>query len=396
MNLKKNRNLFIGLMVALSPVSLVFAQSGNPNALIGDQNRTIITAVPFLTITPDARSGAMGDAGVALSPDMNAAFWNPGKLAFIEKKAGMGISYTPWLRKLANDLFLSHLTGYYKLRKEDAIAASFTYFSMGNVGFTDINGAKTIDFNPNEMNLAVTYSRMLSQNFGIGLTGRFIHSNLAGNFTNTTNGQAQPANSASVDLGAFYKREIALFGNPSELAFGANISNIGPKISYTNSNVSDFIPTNLRVGTALTTEVDQYNKFTFAFDINKLMVPTPDSGNRSEIPLFQGMVESLYKAPGGAAEKFRELMYSVGVEYWYDNLFAVRGGYFYESPDKGNRRYFTAGFGVRYQTFGLDIGYLVATDVSTPLNETLRFSLHWNLDGGGPAAAPVKEESVTD
>ncbi len=361
----------------------------------GGDNKTIITAVPFLTITPDARAGAMGDVGAATSPDGNSAFWNPGKLNFVQKAYGVNVNFTPWLRKLANDVYLSNLSGYYKLSKQDAVAMGFTYFSLGSLQFTDVNGGAVATFNPRELSLYATYSRALSENFGVGATLRYINSDLSGNFSNSTGVQAQAVNSASVDLGAYYKTELSIAGNPSELAFGGSISNIGPKVSYSNNQRADFIPTNLRLGTSLTTEIDEFNKFTVAVDANKLMVPTPVNGTVPDnIPLFQGMFQSLYSAPGGGSEKLSEIQWGVGLEYWYDNLFAVRGGYFHEDREKGNRRYFTTGIGLHYQVFGLDLAYVIATDVNHPLNETLRFSLHFSLSD--TKAQKIKEESIVE
>jgi hypothetical protein len=271
----------------------------------------------------------------------------------------------------------------------------FTYFSLGSLQFTDVNGNNITTFNPRELALFTTYSRALSENFGLGVTLRYINSDLSGNFSNSTGVQAQAVNSASVDLGAYYKTDLSIAGNPSQLSFGSTISNIGPKVSYSNNQRADFIPTNLKLGTALTTEIDEYNKFTIAIDANKLLVPTPENGIvPSDIPLFQGMAQALYRAPGGASEKFSEITWGIGLEYWYDNLFAVRGGYFHEDRDKGNRRYFTTGIGLHYQVFGLDLAYIVATDVSHPLNETLRFSLHFAVSDTKNKA--IREESIVE
>ena len=376
----------------------VLAQTSTAGA--SQQNKTIITAVPFLTITPDARAAGMGDAGVATSADANSSFWNAAKMCWNEKKIGVGMSYTPWLRSLGvNDIFLFNGSGYYKFTKEDALALSFTYFSLGSITFTDNTGGKILDFNPNEYNIAGNYSRKLSENFSLGVAGRFIHSNLSGSISNSqslSNSSGRPANTASVDIGAFYTREIALGGTPATLNFGANIANMGPKVSYSDNNRRDFIPTNLRIGTSLTTELDQYNKMTFTIDANKLLVPTPEYDSSGALVstqntgIFEGMVNSLYKAPGGSSEKLSEIIISSGVEYWYDNTLAVRGGYFHESPNKGNRRYFTAGVGARYQQFGLDFAYLIPVQTNNPLSDTFRFTLLFDFDKGG------KEESVKE
>ncbi len=370
----------------------VFAKvSFGQNNLVGaDRNKTIVTAVPFLGITPDARHGAMGDAGVATSPDANSAFWNAGKLGFIDKDYGASVNYTPWLTNLGvNDIFLSNLQGFYKLRKQDAIAMSFTYFALGKIGFRDVVGNTIQDFNPAELALSATYSRTLTDELGLGVTGRFIHSNIAGSFSNQVGQQAKPANTVAVDVGTYYNREIAIGGNPSKIAFGAQVSNFGPQVSYSDNNRRDFIPTNLKIGGALTTEIDQYNKFTFTLDMNKLLVPTP--GPRADSTLLGGFFQSFTYAPGGVSEKLSEIIYNTGVEYWYDNTFAVRAGYFHENREKGNRQYMTFGFGVKYQKIGLDFAYVVAQQSNHPLNNTLRFGMTFDF-----MKPTLKEESVTD
>lgn len=355
--------------------------------------RPIITAVPFVSIAPDARSAGMGDAGVAISADANANYWNPAKLAFLEEEFGASLSFTPWLQKIVGDMSITYLSGYKKLTKNQAVGFSMRYFDLGSIDFTDANRNIIAEFNPREFTFDATFAMKLSQRFSIAGTGRFIHSNLSGNITTGPNSNdTRPGNTAAVDLSAYYvNKDITLGSYTSELAFAANISNIGFKIAYSDDNQEDFIPTNLRLGTALTTDLDPYNKVTLAFDINKLLVPTPpllDSANNiiagksTDRGLFSGIFGSFSDAPDGFSEEIQELMYSVGVEYWYNNLFALRGGYFHENKNKGNRQYFTIGVGLRYQVFGLDFAYLIAKNRQNPLEDTLRFTLHVNLAKG--------------
>lgn len=369
----------------------------------GDGPRTITTAVPFLTIAPDARSAAMGDAGAASTPDNNSQYWNPGKLGFKKEQYGAAINYTPWLTNLGvNDIYLTYLSAYTKLRREDALAVDLRYFSMGNIQFTDENGNEVQQFQPNEFAIGATYSRALSRNFGVGITGRFIHSNLTGNYSNDNSFATSPASTAAVDVAAYYQKDILVGGSLGQIAFGGSISNFGPKVSYSNDNQDDFIPTNLRLGTRFTYEVDPYNKFSFLFDINKLMAPSPivvEEGNPDSLNLEQnygfmrGVFGSFNDAEGGFSEEVNELMYSAGVEYWYNDLFAIRAGYFQEHESKGNRKYFTTGFGIRYQMLDLAMSYLIATRPDNPLRNTLRFTLGFNF---GETYSANKGDSVTE
>jgi hypothetical protein len=392
----KNAFCLSALLIAGSHIAS--AQNLDPNGKPLDY-RVITTAVPFLGITPDARSAALGDAGVSLSGDQNAIFWNPGRLARSSKSMGGSVSISPWLRGLGvNDVYLGFLSGYYKPNAQSAIGLGFTYFNLGSIQMTDQSGASMGTLNPNEFAICPTYSRILSKNLSLGVGLKYFHSNLTGSFSAGagTAGQSRPANSVAVDLGMYYNKDISLGGNPANFSFGLALSNIGPKISYTDDNRRDFIPSTLRFGPALTLELDAYNKVTFLVDIAKTLVPTPPS-NVDSIVLgsadqgwIEGMAESLYKAPDGFKEKMQELMIGGGVEYWYDNQFAVRGGYFHESENKGNRKYFTAGIGIRYQTFGLDFAYLLPVQSNHPLAETLRFSLLFDLNKA------KEEESITD
>ncbi|MCU0429508.1 MAG: type IX secretion system outer membrane channel protein PorV [Cytophagaceae bacterium] len=405
---------FILFITGIFVIPCTFAQvypvdgSGNKYDLLGrDTVRVITTAVPFLTISPDARSGAMGDVGAAISADANSIFWNPAKLCFSEKDMGFAVSYTPWLRKLGiNDMSLSYLAGYAKISKQEAIGLSMNYFNLGKIQFTDNNGQAIREFKPQEFSIGGTYSRKLSDKFSVAPAVKLIYSNLTGsiNLNGTT---TKPGATMAIDLSAFYKSDIKIQGRSANLAFGAVISNFGGKISYTNSSQRDFIPTNFRLGSALTYEVDQFNKVIIAVDVNKLMVPSPPvyaqdttdpngkpfivrGRNPENLSMFSGVFGSFADAPDGFREEMREFIINTGIEYWYNNLFAVRGGFFNENKLKGNRKYFTLGLGIRYNSFGIDFAYLVPLRQNNPLAETLRFSLHFDM------ASKRRLESVED
>ena len=375
-----------GIICALSVVFNVFAQDPTYDDLTGGLN-TITTAVPFLLISPDSKAGAMGDVGVATTPDANSIHWNPAKLAFVDDDMGFSMSYVPWLRALVPDINLSYLAGYRKLNDNEAIGLELRYFSLGDITFTDILGTTIGQYKPSEFALGTSYSRKLSDNFSLAISGRYIYSNLTG-------GQAAggiptvAGQSIAADLAGYYTNPIRLGGKDFDLAIGGNISNIGSKISYTETSVKDFIPINLRLGTAIGTEFDDYNKMSFAFDINKLLVPTPAVyNNEGEITIGQdpnvsvvsGIFQSFGDAPGGTKEEFREINYSVGTEYWYANQFAIRAGYFFEHDTKGGRKFFTFGSGVKYNVFALDFSYLInasrAINGNNPLANTMRFTL---------------------
>ncbi len=359
-----------------------------PGELVGQQ-RAITTAVPFVGITPDARHAALGDAGVATSPDANAAYWNAAKLVFIQdKKLGGSFSYTPWLGKIVNDMWISSLAGFYKINREQAVAVSLKYFDLGEISFRGYQNEPLGDFNPKEAAFDATYSRMLTDNFSIGISGRYIFSNLTGAFTGS---DAQAGNSVAADIGIYYVKPLQSTRN-STLSLGAQISNIGAKISYTDNNNKDFLPTNLRLGGAFTTELDPYNNITFILDFNKLMVPSPGSG-RDTVSLLSGMFGSFSDAPGGFKEEMEEFMISTGVEYWYREIFAARLGYFNENVNKGNRKYLTMGVGFRKNNFGIDVAYIVPTNQREhPLAETLRFTLMMHV----LSTERENRESVTD
>jgi hypothetical protein len=356
----------------------------DPNDLIGAQ-KAITTAVPFLAISPDSRHAGLGDAGVATSPDANAAFWNAGKLAFIDKKYGGSFSYTPWLGKIVNDMWISSLTGFYKITREQAVAVSLKYFDLGEISFRNEANQPLGDFNPKEAAFDATYSRMLSENLGVGITGRYIYSNLTGAFSGS---DAQAGNTVAADIGVFYTKALQS-AKGSTLSLGAQISNIGAKISYTDNDNRDFLPTNLRLGGAFTTQLDQFNSITFALDFNKLLVPTIDEGQT----IISGMFGSFSDAPGGGKEELHEVMTSLGIEYWYQDIFAARVGYFNEAKDKGNRKYLTFGVGFKKNNFGFDGAYIVPTNQREhPLAETWRLTLLFQI----PNDVKTETESVTD
>ena len=351
-----------------------------------DSARVITTGVPFLAISPDARSAGMGDAGVAISPDANAVYWNPAKLAFLESDFGMSISFTPWLSTVVDDMSISYLTGYKKIADGQTLALEMRYFDLGDIQLTNATGQLLQLVSPREFAIGATYALKLSEKLSAGLSARFIHSNLLTGAD--VNGSAgRPGISAAADIAVFYTTPVVVGAREGSWSFGADISNIGPKITYLSDSTADFLPTNLRIGTAFTTNLDPFNKLTFALDFNKLMVPTPvidtASGrinSRNNLSLLSGMFGSFSDAPDGLSEELQEFMISAGVEYWYNDLFAVRTGYFHENVNKGARRYFTAGIGLRYQVFGVDFAYMLPRGTNHPLAQTLRITLHFNLD----------------
>ncbi len=375
----------LAIFTALIIGNLTFGQSITGR---DSTNKVITTAVPFLTISPDARSAALGDAGAATSPDANSAYWNPAKLVFIEQDYGGSLSYTPWLGKIINDMWISYLTGFYKITREQAVALSMKYFDLGDISFRGTGNEPLGDFRPREFSLDLTYSRMLTENLAVGLTGRYIYSNLTGAFTAQSGAvDAKPGKSVAADIGVYYNKPLK--GTRSNnLALAAVISNIGAKISYTDNENKDFLPTNLRLGTAFTTEVDMFNSFSFILDFNKLMVPTIDDGQT----VLGGMFSSFTDAPGGFEEEMKEFIVNMGIEYWYNKTFAGRAGYFLEAREKGNRKYLTLGVGFRKDRFGIDVAYLVPTNGrENPLAETIRFSLLLQVEG-----AQRDQKSVTD
>lgn len=376
----------LAITTLISQVSFAQVDPNNPDPgdLIGAQ-KAITTAVPFLAISPDARHAALGDAGVATSADANAAYWNAGKLAFIDKKYGGSLSYTPWLGKIVNDMWISSLTGFYKITREQAVAVSLKYFDLGEISFRNEANQPLGDFNPRETALDATYSRMLSENLGVGVTARYISSNLTGAFSGS---DAQTGRTVAADVGLFYTKELQS-AKGSTLSLGAQISNIGGKISYTDNDNRDFLPTNLRLGGAFKTQLDPFNSITFILDFNKLMVPSIDSGQT----VLSGMFKSFGDAPGGGKEEINEIMTSLGVEYWYQDIFAARIGYFNEAKEKGDRKYLTFGVGFKKNNFGFDGAYIVPTNQREhPLAETWRITLLLQI----PNDRREESESVTD
>ncbi|HKK88096.1 MAG TPA: type IX secretion system outer membrane channel protein PorV [Saprospiraceae bacterium] len=345
----------------------------------------IQTAVPFLRIAPDARSAGMGDMGIATSPDAAAMHYNAAKLTFMEEDLGFQATYTPWLRALnLDDVFLAQLVGNRKLDENQSIGLELKYFSLGTIQYTDNTGNPTNQGRPNEFSLAAAYSRKLSKNLGVAVTGKFIYSNLAAG--QIVNGIEITAGTAgAVDLSVYYDKEMGSKTNPSRLRLGAAITNLGNKISYSNSVEREFIPTNLGIGVNYEYQIDQYNKISFGVDFNKLLVPTPpldsiEIANYDPPGTIAGMLQSFGDAPNGFSEEMQEIYISTGLEYWYDNQFAVRAGYFHETSAKGDRRFMTVGVGLKYNVFGLNFSYLIPTNMQqSALNNTLRFSLIFDL-----------------
>ena len=361
----------------------------------------VLTGVTSLTIAPDSRAGAMGDVGVATDPDVNSQYWNPAKYPFAISPAGFPLAYTPWLRQLVSDIDLANLVGYYRIGDYQAISGSLTYFSLGDVY------AENYVIRPYEMAVDFAYSRMLSETFSASVGLRFIHSDLQYNYDeDITSGQAFAA-----DIALFYTNYVMLGRRECMLNFGLNASNIGSKISYDGGNTNQFIPTNLRLGASLMVPIDEYNTISFSADVNKLMVPTKpsyrqflneefgeefeddsysyaseyqswlDAGGYNEISPIAGIFQSFADAPGGLREELQEIYWGAGVEYAYNNQFFLRGGYHYENEYKGNRKYFTLGTGFKMSVFSLDAAYLISMAQSNPLDQTLRFTLSFDMDG---------------
>ena len=357
-----------------------------------DMFNPVNTSVTSQTIAPDARAAGMGDVGVATDADVNSQYWNPAKYPFAISRAGVALNYTPWLRQLVNDMDVAYLAGYYRIGDYSAVSASMRYFSMGEVfmdGHTEDN-AMTI--NPYEMSLDVAYSLMLSETFSIAAGVRWIYSDLTFDFNEDT----QPGSAFAADIAAYYQNYINLGQRECQLGLGLNISNIGSKINFGGDNHSFFIPTNLRLGTSLKVPIDEYNRITFAADANKLLVPTYPKQRDGEdeeqykqrmedeywnVSSISGIFKSFTDAPNGFKEELEEINWSVGAEYEYNDKFFLRAGYHHESENKGNRKYFTVGAGFRMKVFSLDAGYVIATAKTNPLDQTMRFTLSFDMDG---------------
>ena len=356
------------------------------------------TSVTSQTFAPDARAAGMGDVGVATDPDVNSQYWNPAKYPFTISRAGVALNYTPWLRQLVNDMDLAYLSGYYRIGEHSAVSGSLRYFSMGEVFLADqIDNAgqvagNAMTINPYEMSLDVAYSLMLSEKFSIAAGVRWIYSDLTFDFADDTS----PGSAFAADLACYYQDYVVLGERECQLGLGFNISNIGSKISFGGDNHSYFIPTNMRLGASLMIPVDEYNRFTIAADANKLLVPTypkQEEGESTEeyqqrmeddywnVSSISGIFKSFGDAPNGFKEELEEINWSVGAEYTYHDKFSLRAGYHHESENKGNRKYFTAGAGFRMNVFSLDAAYVIATAKSNPLDQTLRFTLTFDMDG---------------
>jgi hypothetical protein len=418
--MKKTTFLIFFVFIGLISSHIAEAQISTENDLVGrDHPNTITTAVPFLLIAPDTRAGGMGDAGVATTPDANSMHWNPAKYVFAENELGVAISYTPWLRQLVRDMNLAYLAGYKKLDDVNAISASLLYFDLGSISFRTIDNQPIRDFNPHEFALSFGYSRLLSEKFSGGVSMRYIYSNLTGGIASPGSGEVTfPGMSVAADVAFYYYNpELEFRGYPATFMWGVNVSNIGSKISYTTGKYSDFIPTNFRMGVGYKFDVDDYNSFLFTVDFNKLLVPTPPDYWKSEeikpngdtvkvsdqdirfgkdpnITVPAALFSSWWDAPGVTKEmggslnnpnRFREelaeINISIGMEYWYDKQFALRAGYFHEHTYKGNRKYVTFGAGLKMNVFGLDFSFLVPTTQRNPLQNTMRFTLIFDIAG---------------
>lgn len=400
--MKKTALLFAGVSFGLLGHAQNLSKDGTEFKILN----TITTAVPFLIISPESRGAALGDAGAATSPDANSFHWNTSKLAFSKEKAEFGASYSPWLRQLVDDIHLSYLSGYTKLSRNHAVGGSLRYFSLGNITFTDNQGNLIREFSPNEFELLGGYAFRLSDYHSIGFNGKFIYSNLTGG-VNVGAATSKSGMAGAVDLSYSYFNEDVVIGNTdATLSFGTAISNIGNKISYTSDAYRDFLPTNLRLGSALTLRFDKYNSLTTTIDFNKLLVPTPPRKNGDDeiiagmdpnVGVVTGMLQSFYDAPGDVIynsdstfyvekgskfkEELREINIGGGFEYWYSDVLAVRAGYFNEHPLKGDRQYLTFGAGIYYSVFGIDVSYLAAFSRTNPLANTVRFSLKFKFGG---------------
>lgn len=384
--MKKTGIFAITLVVISTLLSTVKAQDDTEKSTLNP----IVTGVPSLTIAPDARGGGMGDIGAATSPDVNSQYWNPAKYAFMKSSVGVSFSYTPWLRKLVNDIYLSNVAGYYKFGEGDrqTVSASLRYFSLGKIDITDEGGYTLYDVSPYELAFDVGYSRKLSEKFAGAVTMRMIYSDMqVENFASAT--------AFAADIAGYYTTPITLEnGMEGTLSLGLNASNIGTKISYADGT-TNFLPTNLRLGASYTYPFDSYNSLSLNCDLNKFMVPTrpmqkdgeddadfqkrlDDYNNMSPI---KGIFTSFHDAPNGMKEELQEVAVSVGGEYNYNNQFFARGGYYYENENKGNRKYYSLGAGFKMNVFRLDVSYLISTAQSNPLDQTLRFSLSFDLEG---------------
>lgn len=375
------KKLVFTLFILSCSVTLAF--SAPELNIENDQLNPLQTSIPSLSIAPDSRAGGMGDVGAATTPDINSQYWNPAKYPRIKEEAGFSLSYTPWLRKLVSDIDLAYLAGYWKFDEDQAVSASLRYFSLGDVILRQTLDDPGITVNPNEFAIDVAYSRLLSEKWSGAVAMRYIRSDLTGGIsTGTTDIYA--ANAVAADIAAFYTTPVTLATGNGNFALGFNVSNIGTKVSYDDGVTSDFLPTNLRLGGSFDYPFDEYNKMMFTVDLNKLLVPTKNDmtdEEYNEISPISGIFMSFNDAPRGFEEEMEEVMWSAGVEYSYLDQFFVRGGYFNEAANKGNRKYFTAGAGFKLNVFRLDAAYVISVAQSNPLDQTLRFTLSFDLNG---------------
>ena len=416
-NIKKITLAAAAYLVSLNSIAqnTVNAQQTQTEAELN----TITTAVPFLLISPDSRAGALGDAGVSTSPDLSSIHWNPAKSAFIDGTMGFSLSYSPWLRNLVGDISLAYLTGFYKIDRKSTLSGSLRYFSLGDITFTDVNGNVIGNFRPNEFALDLGYGLKLSEQFSFGMALRYINSNLT-NGINVNGTDTRAAQSVGADVSAYwFNDKLRISDYDATVRAGVNISNLGAKMSYSDNNQSDFLPANLRLGSSLQLDFDDYNSMTFILEANKLLVPTPPtylidstgtvvidpggnpvvvSGKDPNVSIASGVFGSFNDAPGVVTgvnndgtgvevesgsvlrEELSEVTLSAGIEYWYDKQVAVRLGYFYENPLKGNRRYLTAGVGFKLSVFQFDASYLIGNAQTNPLAGSVRFSLGFSFD----------------
>ncbi len=380
------------LTFILLPI-LIISLSASAQVDKKDIFNPVYTAVTSQTIAPDARAAGLSDVGVATDPDVNSQYWNPAKYPFTISRAGVSISYTPWLRQIVNDMYMANLVGYYRIGDYSAVSTSLRYFNMGEVPLSSsVGSSNDMTINPYEMSFDAAYSLMLSEKFSIAAGVRWIYSDLTYDYSSETT----PGSAFAADIAAYYQNYINIGQRECQLGVGLNISNIGSKINFGSDDNSEFIPTNMRLGAALMIPVDQFNRFTIAVDANKLLVPTRPIQKENEtdedynvrlqkdyydISSIGGIFKSFGDAPGGFKEELQEVSWSLGGEYVYNDKFAIRAGYHHESETKGNRKYFTVGAGFKMSAFSLDAGYVIATAKSNPLDQTLRFTLSFDMDG---------------
>lgn len=423
------------IKIALSALLLLIgfsalAQPTSGSGVTDDQLQlnTITTAVPFMSITPDSRAGGMGDAGTALSADANSLYWNTSGLSFAKEKSELAISYTPWLRQLTNDIHLSYLSGYYKVNERHSVGGALRYFSLGEITFTDESGNVIRDDKPSEFEITAGYAFKTSQRTSVGLNGKFAYSNLTGGLTVAgVNTKAGIAGAADISF-TFFNDDARIGGLKGTYTFATTINNIGNKIKYSDvgaNSPGDFLPMNLKFGNSFNARFDKFNTLTMSLDIQKLLVPTPAiyddngeimSGKTNDVGVIGGMIQSFYDAPGTLVlddngdpvqnadgsyevvknskflEELSEINIGAGLEYWYNNILAVRAGYFYENKNKGARQYFNFGIGFKYNRFGIDVSYLAALKRNNPLANTLRFTLRITLGQMAGSSAPSTDE----